>query len=431
MIFISYSRTPLESALATLLERCLSAAKLEVWRDTTQIQPGERFAEEIEGGIRGAQWMIFLISNSWLDSSWCQNELTLAIKHHGSAARCLPVLRAPSDRIGKRLPVPFKDLNLTTWLEDDPDPAAKLAALYARIAGETLRADQLSERGRALIDAAGAGVLIARPDRGLHVGEDPPSFRCDRAPQWTTVEQLVASGRHDLAVLRGPHGEYHDHFLERVKRSLPDKPDRSIVPVLWEPRPVGKTAYLEALGAGLGVLSPEHPSFQDRLSETLRARLAQQHLLLVHSCLRGDFEDDDVVNYYGVWLPELLAGSRTRFHVKCLQAVAWKQEVLLARLIGWGSGDDDDQRAAEHLVARVEKRQQALTVVRLPELRRISQDELRDFCEAWVPVAHRQPLLDTVRKSRTSEEMLRAIDKYLLRVRQHEQPSAVVETVSR
>jgi hypothetical protein len=46
MIFISYSRTEHESRLATFLERSFAAAKLDVWRDTTQIRVGEAFAKK-------------------------------------------------------------------------------------------------------------------------------------------------------------------------------------------------------------------------------------------------------------------------------------------------------------------------------------------------------------------------------------------------
>lgn len=427
MIFISYSRTDLETKVVTLLERVLAAAALEVWRDTTQIRVGEAFAKEIEDGIEKASWVIFLVSNSWLDSAWCQNELTLAIKHHGSAARCLPVLRAPSDRVGKRLPVPFKDLNLLTWLEDEREPGAKLAELHARITGQNLRADELAARGRALIEAAGVGDLVEQL-RGAAAPaptQDPPSFHCDRAPQWTTVSDLLGSGRHDLAVVRGPAGEYHEHFLERVTRALPQKPDRTIVPVRWQRRPVGRDDFLGSLATSLGVADP------GRLGDQLRQRLSQRHLVLVHGCIRGDFDDDDLVNYYASWLPGLVADVRGPHHLKCVQALEWKNEALFKRLLGWGAKGDDDRTAAEQLVERVAASQRQLTVVRLRELAPITDQELKDFCEAWVEPRDRQPLLDAVAQAgKTSEERLRAIDKYFQRARTHER-DAVVETVSR
>ncbi len=427
MIFISYSRTEHETRLATLLERGFTAAKLEVWRDTTQIRVGEQFAKEIEEGIQKATWVVFLVSNSWLDSAWCQNELTLAIKHHGSAARCLPVLRAPSDRVGKRLPVPFKDLNLLTWLEDERDPGAKLAELHARIAGINRRADELSATGRALIDEAGLGDLVdqLRGATSAPPTQDPPSFYCDRAPQWTTVSDLLGSGRHDLAVVRGPCGEYHEHFLDRVTRALPQKPERTIVPVRWQRRPVGKDDFLGSLATSLGLPDPA------RLGDHLRQRLSQRHLVLVHGCIRGDFDDDDLVDYYASWLPDLVADVRGSFHLKCVQALEWQHEALFKRLLGWGAKGDDDKTAAEHLVERVESSQRQLTVVRLRELAPITAQELKEFCDTWVEPHHRQPLLGAVAQAgKTSEEMLRAIDRYLLRARTHER-DAVVETVSR
>lgn len=426
MIFISYSRTPLETELATLLETCLTTAGLEVWRDTTQIQVGEPFKPEIEAAVKRASWMVFLISGSWLDSPWCQYELTLALTHHGGAQKCLPVLRAPMDRIGKRLPVPFKDLNVTTWLEDEADAGARVFELYARISGENVPAVEWSARGKALLAKAGVAAGGPKPPPPpVHL--DPPSFNCDRAPQWTTVAALLGSGRHDLAIVRGPSGEYHEHFLDRVTRALPPQPERTIVPVRWQRRPVGKDDFLRALTDSLQTGDPS------RLPDHIRQRLTQRHLVLVHGCVRGDFEDDDLEQYYGTWLPELVAGHRGPFHLKCVQALEWRQEALLKRLLGWGAANDDDNRsAAERLVLHIETRQQSLTVVRLRELEPITPRELQEFCDTWVPTAHRAPLLAAVKQSaKTSEETLRAIDKYLLTVRAHEQQSAGVEAISR
>lgn len=424
MIFISYSRTPHEKELATLLEKCLTAAGLEVWRDTTQIQVGEEFAKEIEEGIARATWVIFLVSNSWLDSAWCQNELMLAVAHHGGVGRCLPVLRAPADRIGRRLPVPFRQLNFTTWLEAEADPCARLCELYARVSGQTIPADQWSARGRQLFDAAGvaapAGPGTAQPPA------DPPSFNCDRAAQWSTVSALLGSGRHELAVVRGPSGEYHEHFLNRVTRALPPAPERAIVPVVWQRRPVGRDDFLRALADSLGVGDPS------QLGDHVAQRLAQRHLVLVHGCIRGDFEDDDLEQYYGAWIPALVAGVRGPFQVKCIQALEWRHEALFKRLLGWGAANDDDNAsAAERLVSHIEKAQQSLTVVRLRELEPITPRELQEFCDTWVPAPHRELLLKEVRQFRTSEEILRGIDKYLLNVRAHEQQSAGVEAISR
>jgi TIR domain len=426
MIFISYARTPLDRQIATLLETSLTAAGLEVWRDTTQIQVGESFEKEIREAIPRASWIIFLVSNSWLDGGWCQEELRLALHHHGGTSKCLPVLRAPLDRIGRRMPVPFATLNATIWTEDEVDPGARLFELYARITGENVPAVEWSARGKALLAKAGLAPGGAPPPPPpAHL--DPPSFNCDRAPQWSTVAALLGSGRHDLAIVRGPSGEYHEHFLDRVTRALPLQPERTIVPVRWQRRPVGRDDFLRALTESLQAGDPS------RLPDHIRQRLAQRHLVLVHGCIRGDFEDDDLEQYYGTWLPELVAGHRGPFHLKCVQALEWRQEALIKRLLGWGAANDDDNKsAAERLVQHIETRQQSLTVVRLRELEPITSQELQEFCDAWVPTAHRAPLLAAVKQSaKTSEETLRAIDRYLLTVRAHEQQSAGVEAISR
>ena len=84
-----------------------------------RVQPGDRFRAEIEAAIRGASWVVFLVSNSWLDSPECQNELALALRHHGGPERFVPLLRAPFERLRPRIPVPFQALNLVEWTEHE------------------------------------------------------------------------------------------------------------------------------------------------------------------------------------------------------------------------------------------------------------------------------------------------------------------------
>jgi hypothetical protein len=222
-------------------------------------------------------------------------------------------------------------------------------------------------------------------------------------------------------------GEYHEHFLQRVERALRDVPERNVVPVHWRRRPVGRDDYLRELAESLG-------STWAQLTRTLNERLAYRHVVLVHECLRGDYDDEDLERYHSTWLPEVVAEARGRYQVKVIQAFEWPRTALLLRVLrlGLGGAGDDDRSAAESLLTRIEAAPTALRVIRLRELEPISDDDIREFCEAWVDPPHREPLRQANRASgRTSEEILRSIDRYLPRVwRHHEQP-AVVATVQR
>jgi hypothetical protein len=75
-IFLSYSRTDTDRAVA--LEQALQQRGLTVWRDARSIAAGERWAEAIEKGIRGARGVVVLVTAASARSEWVTYEYAFA-----------------------------------------------------------------------------------------------------------------------------------------------------------------------------------------------------------------------------------------------------------------------------------------------------------------------------------------------------------------
>jgi len=78
-VFISYSRRDKEYVLG-IVEHILKDFGKSVWFDATDIHPAADWWNEICDGIRSAQYCICMISNAWLSSEVCQQELQYAVE---------------------------------------------------------------------------------------------------------------------------------------------------------------------------------------------------------------------------------------------------------------------------------------------------------------------------------------------------------------
>lgn len=425
MIFLSYARTPADTALAAYLEGCLEANGLKVWRDTSDLRIGDHFPREIEEAIEQAEHLIFLVSSSWLDRKWCQHELALAMRHHGTTSgRYLPILRAPFERLRTRIPVAFESSHSIVWLDDEADPYTRLCEIHMAVAEADVAPSERAAHGRRLAERA--NVPLPSVDLPAPTHEDPPSLRCDRTAQWQTIEDVMANGRSDVVLVPGARGEYHEHFLQRVERQLATVPERSIVGVKWRRRPVGPDEYL-------GALAESFNTNRQGLPQALHERLSHKHLVLIHECLRSGFDDDDLVAYYTEWLPDLVATARGARSLKCIQAIEWPRIGLLVRLIPFGSSDDDEVAQAKGLVKRLKSRGVSSTLVTVctPELQPITAEDVRRFCDVFVEPGLGDELFAHVwaGKRRTSEDVLRSIDKYLKAKRRPHEQSTLLAAV--
>jgi tetratricopeptide (TPR) repeat protein len=126
-VFISYARADLEHAVA--LQALLEGPPYNkrVWRDKTELRPGEHVDEAIPRALRAAKAVVVLWSQTSVRSEWVRNEATYAY-----FAGKIATLSVPGFDYGT-LPATYRPLNCGDLAALLQDPALLLDAL-ARIA---------------------------------------------------------------------------------------------------------------------------------------------------------------------------------------------------------------------------------------------------------------------------------------------------------
>ena len=410
-VFISYAHTPTDTALARYLAARLRDIGIAAWLDETTLSGGDLLQREIEKAISESNAGLFILSPSWLQSEWTAFELDQFDKRDPEVARRIPILRLPRERLN--VPPPLIKMISLTWLEDEADADARFWEVYCAITDtQPGPPDQWSARGRALTKSSAKipPPPIARPASTIR-----PSLRCDRAPQWKTVDDLATQDTNEIIVVPGVVGQAHDHFVERIQRLLRMDPPRSVIAVDWPTRPRSGDEFREALAVALNVAP-------DALADEMGARLAHSNLVLLHPCVRSLFSDLQLIAYYTQWLPQLLDESRPRMNVKCVQPVEWPPDAGVAgQVMAWlrlrASSDDDGHTLAEQLIVQIKTRAaSALRVIRLHDLENVTADDLTEFCDLMnLNDRQKKWLLDRIdeRAAKTSREIFQAIDDYL------------------
>jgi hypothetical protein len=410
--FISYAHTPNDTALARYLAARLRDARIDVWLDESSLKAGGLLQADIERAIADSDAGIFLMSQSWVASEWTAFELEQFDKRDPHVVRRIPVFRTARERLS--VPPPLVKITGLVWLEDETDNDARFWELYCAITDNAPGpADQWSTSGRRL---GSSSAPIAPPAAAPRpIPSLRPSLRCNRALQWKTVDDLATDGSHELIMVPGVVGQAHEHFLERVQRLLRMDPPRSVTTVDWPTRPRSRDEFREALARALNVPPAS-------LAAELGLRLAHSNIVLLHPCLRARFLDDVLVQYYTVWLPELIAECQPRMNLKILQPVEWPSDAgVAAQVLTWlrlrGSAADDGKPQAQELIGRVRAGSSAtLPSIRLHDLSDITNDDLNEFCDV-MKLSDRQRtwLLSRIssRSPKTPRDMFQAIDDYL------------------
>jgi hypothetical protein len=91
-VFLSYADE--DRATMERIRNSLRRESITVWTNTTDIQTGEAFETAIQRGIEQADNFVFLLSDESLNSTYCQQELELALGLH---KRIIPVLVRETD----------------------------------------------------------------------------------------------------------------------------------------------------------------------------------------------------------------------------------------------------------------------------------------------------------------------------------------------
>jgi hypothetical protein len=77
-IFISYNHK--DAAIARQVDAALIQNDFLVWRDISEIKPGDRIADRITEALTAADYYVLLISQSSSKSEWVRRELSLALE---------------------------------------------------------------------------------------------------------------------------------------------------------------------------------------------------------------------------------------------------------------------------------------------------------------------------------------------------------------
>jgi hypothetical protein len=409
-VFISYAHTELDRALARVIAARLRAVRIDVWMDESSLPGGRHTQKAIEDGAASCGHAMFLVSRSWLERDWTNWELGL-FDQRTPEPTLVPVWRRPRREL--KLPPQLYQLTGLDWAEHDNDVDARFWQLYCA----------LTDTAPGPAETWGRSGRELGPFRGMVPGLTPPppravrpSLKCDRAPQWKTIDDLATSSTNELMILPGSAGQGHEHFAERVEKLLRADPPRHIARVDWGDgrRPSSKAEYRDGVARALGVPA-------EGLETGLGERLAHENLVLLHPCIRSRFIDDMVVEYYAKWLPEWVAAAQPRANVKCIQPVEWPRDTvgsMVRRWLGAGGASDGNARPDADILLRqlLDRAGPVLRAVRLAELHDVSRPELDEFCQIMALKPFQVSwLLDRIsaRHARTASEVFKAIDDYI------------------
>lgn len=410
-VFISYAHTEVDRALARVVAARLRAAKIDVWMDESSLPGGRHTQQAIEAAAATCGHAVFLVSRSWLERAWTNWELGLFVERTAPAT-VVPVWRRPRREL--KVPPQIYQLTGLDWPEGDTDLDARFWQLHCALTDAPPGpADTWGRSGRELSPSRGRPVEPPRQPPQLV----RPSLKCDRAPQWKTIDDLATSGGSELMLLPGSAGQGHEHFVERVERLLRSDPPRIIARVDWgdRRRPSSVDEFRDSVARALGIVPASD------LEAGLSERLAHQNVVLLHPCIRSRFIDDLVVDYYAKWLPQWVATGRSRMNLKCVQPVEWPRESLrdvVVRWVGAGGGSDGNGKPDADTLLRqlLEQAGPALRAVRMAELHDVSRPELDEFCQVMA-LKPRQVswLLERIgsRHARTAGDVFKAIDDYI------------------
>lgn len=425
-VFISYARTPAEQEVARWLAACLRAASgiEHVFLDEETFIPGSELRRTLADEIRNADAVVFLITPSFVDRDHPTQELldTAAADPTGQIIKRIPVFRRPSSEIALP-PAEFSRFGRPIpWIDGVDDPYVALWNIYCGVVRKEPgpRAEH-PDKGYALGERAGEAPDVTPPNPALD------SLECGRDEEWRDVDG--DSRDHDrVIVIGGARGEDHDHFVRRIGRFLPLEPRRSIVYVNWVTemgalmRPRTRDDYLECLGRAL--MAGRHLDRQGLLA-TLRQRLREGNLILVHPKVDSLFDDDLLIAYYREWLPELLDEIKPpRHRVKLVQPIIWSatgrirsfvRRLLTPRRAFLTPLDRlcaAEERLARRFVAEVssDDTQRLLPV----ELSHVGRPDVETFCKRKaLPSSQHDRIIQKIAHVRTSEKVFVAIDSVL------------------
>lgn len=415
-VFISYAHTTADTTLAKFLAASLKSVGVDAWLDEARLRAGAELQSQIQKGIAESDHGVFLLSQSWLERKWTAFELAQFARRDTSVVRLIPIYRASRTKLV--LPPDFVKVLGFHWLEDETNDEARLWELYCAITSAAPGpAEDWPTRWKEIARTGPPVDLkpVSRPPVPP-AARIRPSLYCDRAVQWSAVNDLSLEPSNRLILVPGSVGQDHDHFIQRVQHLLRQDPPRTMVTVDWPTRPRSEGEFLENLAGALRVDAPS-------LAAELGRRLTHDNLVFLHPCVRARYVDDDLVAYYATYLPGVLAEAKGTMSVKCVQPIEWPLEpVGVKRLLTLfratdGPSAEEGRTKAEELIRRLASSQaESLPVFRLRDLAPIVPPDLVEFCGV-MKLRQKQSdwLLERIeeRGAQTPKDIFQAIDDFL------------------
>jgi hypothetical protein len=152
LIFVSYahdddlptSASEDEVGFVTFLDqmlrlklRDLGVKRPKIWRDRRRISAGDQFDGEIDDGLRNAEILIVVLSNNWMQRSYCRRELDKFVELRQAdgvenvAERLIVVGKGHVDQ-EKRPPVLQNQLGFLFYSRDDQDDVTTIRPFFNR-----------------------------------------------------------------------------------------------------------------------------------------------------------------------------------------------------------------------------------------------------------------------------------------------------------
>jgi WD40 repeat protein len=233
-VFVSYARA--DAALAEGIVRLLEQAGRTAWLDVDDIPAGAPWREELGTAIEAATAVVFLVSQAWLASRECRNELDRAVE---LGKRLVPVRLEATEGLPE-------SLTSIQWIAaSSAEDAALLAALLAAVdtdhawvrehtewLARAVRWDK--ERRDSSLLARGANLRAGRAWSSAGAGKDPPPTPLQlefleasrwRERRWRTTVAVSSVGALAVSavlalVARGQHQDATGQHAQDESRRL-------------------------------------------------------------------------------------------------------------------------------------------------------------------------------------------------------------------
>ena len=121
-LFLSYAHNDslewiraLEESLRQELRQKLGTP-IEIWRDEQDIRFGQKWDQQIEDGLKGAAALLAVVSPSYRNSKWCDDERDTFLDHCEATKQSMA---GPYYRFLKAIKTPWPQYDHELWFEDN------------------------------------------------------------------------------------------------------------------------------------------------------------------------------------------------------------------------------------------------------------------------------------------------------------------------